>query len=379
MNRDQWDKILLVDDDGTNRYIISKILRSAHYEVIEAATGKEALQLMNTSPCLVILDVGLPDMSGHDVCKILKCNPVTAVIPVLEMSAKYTAGINHVEAIEGGADGYLIQPVDAQILLATVRALIRLYQSERARELVMKTLEEAVRARDNFLAVASHELKTPLTSLLLHAQLRQKKLRLDQNPVLTPDQYKKMLEVDERQLRKLSTIVDNMLDISKLSVHGTKLVPIEFNLSDLINEIVERMRPQMEEAGCEIIIDPMPSISVNWDRLRIEQSIVNILNNCVLYAKGKPVLIQVISNETHVQVLIADQGMGIGKEHHERIFKIYERAVSKSEVSGMGLGLYIAKEAVKAHSGTISLQSEVGKGATFSIEIPKDFHSQPRA
>lgn len=243
-----------------------------------------------------------------------------------------------------------------------------------------KRLEEAVHARDEFLSIASHELRTPLTSLTLQAQLRLRNLGKADTSFFSPEKLSQMLENDVKQLRRLSLLVDDMLDVSRISSGSLPLVRSEVQLCGVIDDVVSRYRAMFDMAGSAVRKNCAGNISGYWDRTRLEQVFTNLLSNAAKYAAGKPVEVSIEGGVKSARVIIRDHGMGISPENHERIFKRFERAVSATEISGLGLGLYIARRIVDDHGGTIRVESELGKGAAFIVELPLDSQRdfQPR-
>lgn len=235
-----------------------------------------------------------------------------------------------------------------------------------------KRLEDAVQARDDFLSIASHELRTPLTSLTLQAQLRLRNLAKADTSFFSSEKLTQMLENDVKQLRRLSLLVDDMLDVSRITSGSLPLVRSEVQLCGVLDEVVSRYRALFETAGSVVRKNCAGNISGYWDRTRLEQVFTNLLSNAAKYAAGKPVEVIVEGGVKSARVIIRDQGIGISPENHERIFKRFERAVSATEISGMGLGLYIVRRIVEDHGGTIRVESELGKGAAFIVELPLD-------
>lgn len=228
-----------------------------------------------------------------------------------------------------------------------------------------------IRTRDEFLSVASHELKTPLTSLKLQTQMRQRTLAKGGYATVTPEKLKSMFDTDARQIERLTRLIDDMLDISRINSGRLAMNQESFDLRELAKEVVERHEPQFENAGCKIQLKADGPVLGFWDRFRIEQVLTNLLTNAMKYGAGKPVQVE-LAREGHdkVRLKVTDQGIGVAEENHERIFQRFERAVSASEISGLGLGLYIVREIIEMHRGRITIQSALGKGATFTVELP---------
>ncbi len=232
-------------------------------------------------------------------------------------------------------------------------------------------LQDSLKDRDTFLSIASHELKTPLTSLTLQSQMRRRQLAKGDTDAFQIDNLKKMFESDIKQLTSLNRLIDDMLDISRMRTGRLELNKEIFDLNNLVHEIVERFQSQIEEACDKFTFDSQEVCLIEADPYRIEQVIVNLLTNAMKYGKGKPLEIKVFSDHLKEKAFlcVSDNGMGVSEVDQERIFSRFERAVSPNEVSGLGLGLAIVKDIVEAHHGEIHLESEVGVGSTFTIAL----------
>ncbi|HLW57002.1 MAG TPA: CHASE domain-containing protein [Bacteriovoracaceae bacterium] len=231
-------------------------------------------------------------------------------------------------------------------------------------------LQESLKARDEFISLASHELKTPLTSLKLRAQLAIRKL---QNNHLTSEKIKDISTEIVKQVDRLERLVNDILDISRIRTGNLSLQPERFNFSQLVEDLINRMGPQFSTENDPKLIITNPEINVYWDKLRIEQVITNLLTNAIKYGENSPITVQVVEENSDVLIKVKDEGRGIDQNFRETIFNRFERAgISPNEVSGLGLGLYITYQIVTGHSGKIWVQSELGKGSTFHIKLPKN-------
>lgn len=230
-------------------------------------------------------------------------------------------------------------------------------------------LEEALKARDHFLSIASHELKTPLTSLKLQAQLTLRNITAKKE--MTYDKILAMAIQNNELVDRLTHLIDDMLDVSRINTGKLRLNLTRQEMGDIVREVVFRMGVLFEAAGLDL-----PSIRVEekfvgeWDRFRLEQVVGNLLTNAIRYGRGKGIGINISGDNQQVILAVRDEGYGISKDDQKRIFERFERAINSSEVSGLGLGLFISREIVEAHGGMIWVESEVNQGSTFFISLP---------
>jgi len=219
--------------------------------------------------------------------------------------------------------------------------------------------QEAIRLRDEFLVIAAHELKTPLTVLGLQLQKLQR-MGAPQESVGTA----------LRSARRLGALVDTLLDVSRIATGQLKVDVQECDLAELVREVVERWRDEASRAGCQLHVDAPAPVRGRWDPLRIDQVIENLLGNAIKYAPGKPVRISIAARGDLAELCVSDDGPGIPPGAEARIFRRFERATDVRNYGGLGLGLYIVREIVEAHGGTISVDTAAGKGATFRVALP---------
>lgn len=229
--------------------------------------------------------------------------------------------------------------------------------------------QKAIRVRDEFLSIASHELRTPLTSLQLQLQTVLHLARKGKTP--PPEKVVQMVDTGFRQGERLGRLVNDLLDLSRLSAGRFTLEREELDLAELVAEVADRFKANFESRGYRVTLRADPPARGRWDRLRLEQVVTNLISNAIRYGEGNPIEISVQPGSMRHRLIVHDRGMGMPPEFQARIFKPFERSVS-SGYGGLGLGLYIVRQIVEAHGGTISVESRLGAGSTFTVELPVD-------
>jgi PAS domain S-box-containing protein len=232
--------------------------------------------------------------------------------------------------------------------------------------------ERAVRLRDEFLSVASHELKTPLTSLTLAVQGLERVLGGARGGVgPSVDLSLRALEIAGRQANRLGQLVGALLDVTRIQAGRLTLTLETVDLGALVQEVTTRMANDLQKSACALSLQAAPQVTGRWDRSRLDQVVTNLLSNAIKFGAGSPVEIRVTGNPTTARLTIRDRGIGVPRDARERIFRRFERAVSMEHYGGLGLGLYIVRRIIEAHGGTVGVESEPGAGATFSVSLPR--------
>lgn len=259
--------------------------------------------------------------------------------------------------VEG--EGYAISAVRDVTERKKIEERARLYRRAR----------DEVRERDEFLSVASHELRTPVTALQLQLQL------LHRAADRSGDSLRQLtlakLEGLERQTRRIAILVNELLDVSRMRLGRLELRLERLDLAEVARDTLSNLQPEAERAGSTLSVAAAAPVHGDWDRLRIEQVLLNLVTNAIKFGRGRPITVAIDGGASTARVEVTDEGIGIAPEHHERVFQRFERAVSPQHFGGLGLGLYLAREIVEAHGGTIRVRSAPGSGSTFTVELPR--------
>ena len=234
---------------------------------------------------------------------------------------------------------------------------------------LMAELREAVQVRDEFVAVAAHELNTPLTALSLQVQ----RLRSPRTgEAITPELLANRAQQMERSVRRLARLVNELLDVSRISSGRLELRREPVDLRRLVENVLEQLAGPAAQAGCELRLVGPDALWGHWDPMRLEQVAVNLVSNALKFGAGHPVELALAAPPGLARLSVRDQGLGIPEQEHQRIFERFERAVSAQHHGGMGLGLWISRQIVAAHGGELDVVSAPGEGASFSVTLPRE-------
>jgi len=236
-------------------------------------------------------------------------------------------------------------------------------------EALAQDLQKALQIRDDFLSVASHELKTPLTSLQLQLQLLWRSLP-ETDAHGQPHPARKRIEATRRPAERLHQLVNNLLDVSRIRAGRLALEHETVDFAALLQDVVARAEADAAGAGCQLVLCAESPVIGRWDRLRLEQVVTNLLSNALKYGASHPVELSVLQDGSTARLIVKDHGIGIAPESQARIFQRFERAVSERHYGGFGLGLWIVRQIVESLGGEIGVESFPGQGATFTVSLP---------
>lgn len=349
--------VLLADDNADMRDYLRRLL-SAEYQVVSTADGEAALKVTRQQrPDLVLTDVMMPGLDGFGLLKALRANPATAAVPVIMLSAR--AGEEaRVEGLQAGADDYLIKPFSARELLARVAGALALAQAR----------AEADRRKDEFLATLAHELRNPLAPIRNGLTV----MRLASGDREAVEKARGMME---RQVQQMVRLIDELLDLSRISRGKVELRLERVTLAAEVQSAVETSRPLIEGSGHELLVHlPSEPVFVNADTTRLAQVFSNLLNNAAKYTeRGGHIRLTAEARDGEVRVSVKDDGIGIPPPMLPAVFDMFtqvDRSLEKSQ-GGLGIGLSIVRRLVEMHGGTVeALSAGHGQGSEFVVRLP---------
>lgn len=405
-------RVLIVDDEESVTVTIAAILEMDGYSVATALRGDDALkQIAAEEFDLVLTDLRLDDFDGMDVLAAARRKSAETVGIVLTGYASIDSAVT---ALREGAYDYMLKPADVVVLRATVaRGIERRKLGEQLRARVAdleaanrtinelneslqgrvaqataelqssyEKLQELDKLKSQFLSIASHELKTPITAMSGFVQIavRRIKRRLDAGRPNEADWKRDeetllgQLEVVQRQTAKLARLVDELLDVSRLESGRLELRVSDVDLPALVAEVMRRHQQMATKHELRLHCDPEQKLGARGDRDRLEQVLNNLIGNAMKYSPdGGAIDVTVTrAGEQEIEFSVADHGIGIQPAELARVFGLFYRSPDRlaRDAGGMGLGLYITKEIVDRHNGRIWAESEVGKGTTFHVALP---------
>ncbi|WP_312438654.1 hybrid sensor histidine kinase/response regulator [Janthinobacterium sp.] len=385
-------KLLIVDDLPENLRALNALIRESDRSVYQASSGEEALALLLEHDfALAILDVQMPEMDGFELAQLMRGTEKTRHIPIVFVTAAGKEMNFAFQGYESGAVDFLHKPLDINAVQSKVNVFVALHQqraetrrqvqalehSRQQQEALLQELrttqaelQRSLRMRDEFMSMVAHELRTPLNTLFLETQMRTLNLERGNLAAFAPEKLPKMIARDARQIRSMVRLIDDMLDVSRISSGKLSIRREPVDLPALVRRVAEDLAPCAGDGASLLQVQAEQPIEGYWDAFRVEQIVVNLISNALRYGEGKPVEISLAQTKNSAVIEVRDHGIGIGAKDQERIFDAFERVVHQDRTGGLGLGLFITKQLVDAHGGAITLQSQPGHGALFSVTLP---------
>ncbi|MDZ8108014.1 MAG: hybrid sensor histidine kinase/response regulator [Nostoc sp. DedQUE12a] len=368
------DRILAVDDTRDNLILVQTILESEGYEVDLACDGITALRKIEQSPPdLILLDVMMPGIDGYEVTRRIRNNrEITSYIPILLITAFHESSV--VEGLDAGADDFIRKPFDTDELLARVRSLLRLKHS-------LDEQQKMARQREDFVSRLTHDLRTPLVAADRMLNL----FEMETFCKISPE-MKKAIAVMIRSNENLMQMVNTLLEVYRFEA-GKKTLNWELcDWPEIAQEVVSEIMPLTNEKGLTLKVDtsgldPKDKNAgrVMGDRLELRRVLYNLIANAIKFTDIGGITVRIFEkspNSKHqdwVTIEVEDTGYGIAPEDQATIFERFRQGRNKR--SGSGLGLHLSHRIVEAHTGTIQVTSEIGKGSLFTVQLPKNIDS----
>lgn len=356
---------------GQDAHLISEFLIKEHITATVVRSMEEfCRQDHDGTGAFIVADEALSIESIERLNLELAAQDPWSDIPIILLTSGGARRRPLVEGLElfisSGSVSLLERPLQPLSLLSAIKVALRSRRRQfQVREL-LRSQADATKMRDEFISVASHELKTPLTSLKLQAQMSQRQLELETE--IPRAKLMNQFGSTINQIDRLTKLVDDMLDITRISTGRLQLVTTTFDLAQLVDELIERFLPLFTAAGIAVHRNLAPNAIGTWDAFKLEQVLNNLFSNAIRYAPSGPLTVTLEKRPEGVRLTVADSGHGIAPENLSRIFERFERATSNR--GGLGLGLYITRQIIDLHHGSIRAESQVGKGTTFIVELP---------
>jgi signal transduction histidine kinase len=381
-------KVLIVDDSSETLQILMDILKR-DYAVIVATNGKKALQLATKVPIpdLILLDVVMPEMDGYEVCRQLKANPNTDMIPVIFLTALEDGG-DETRGFELGAIDYITKPVSHSVIKARLKSHLALIQLNEQLQQTNQALVEANRVKAQFLANISHELRTPLNAILGLSQSLQQEIL----GALTQRQ-RQLIQTIENSGQHLLELINDILEVSKISSGQVELNLNPTSISDLCQDSLSFVHELSRQKNIQLTSEIPPDLKeITVDQRRIRQALINLLSNAVKFTpeagsvclkaavgqgknwRGQATVSESLQSQNIPLVVfqVSDTGIGIAADKIPQLVEPFIQVDNSltREYTGTGLGLTLVKQITQLHGGWLEVDSEPGVGSSFTIALP---------
>jgi two-component system, sensor histidine kinase and response regulator len=361
-------EILIVDDNPENLQVLGKQLQEKNYSVEFAIDGKTALSWIDSKEFdLILLDINMPGMSGFEVCQQIRANPQFNNLPVIFLSADNDRE-SILKGFEMGGQDYITKPFDSRELLARIRTHVELKKSMARLEIEKQKAQSADRLKSAFLATMSHELRTPLNSIIGFTGIL-----IRERPGPLNDEQKKQLGMIQNSSRHLLSLINDVLDISKIEAGQLKINIGSVDICEIVNKVIETSRPLAEKKSLYLNTDYLTKIkNVDSDSQRIFQILMNLVGNAVKFTERGGITVKCVQKGAKIKIAVHDTGPGIDKDKLDLLFKPFTQLDTglTRKYEGTGLGLSISKRLSELLNGDIEVESQPGEGSVFSLILP---------
>ncbi len=372
--------VLFVEDSPDDRDLVLRELGRAGLNVSwqQVETPDELRTALMRTWDVVLCDYHLPGFGGLEALAIVRAHDVDLPLIIVSGTLGEEAAV---EAMKAGASDFFSKNRLARLGAAVERALTDARVRRQRRQIasdnerLVVELRRALGVRDEFLQLASHEFRTPLTVLQLQAGC----LTGGRRAVAIDEVVLRRIDRLKGQIDRMSQLIERLLDVTKLSSEPLRLARTRTDLAALVLGVVERSRDWIDGAGCALTLAPMQEAIGSWDAVRLESVVTSLLANALKYGAGKPVRLSVELRGDVARLTVRDEGIGISPEDQARLFEKFSRVSPTENYGGFGFGLWIVALLVRAHDGTIELVSEKDRGTTFVVNLPTTERSIARS
>jgi signal transduction histidine kinase len=367
---------LLVDDLEENLLSLEALLRRDGLVLLKARSGDEALELLlENDVALALVDVQMPGLNGFELAELMRGNDRTRQVPIIFVTAGSVDGKRRFRGYEAGAVDFIAKPIEPDILRSKADVFFELYRQRQQIALQRDelkaqsdALKDADRRKDEFLATLAHELRNPLAPLRHGLDI----LRKNPDSPEAPD----IRDMMDRQLVHLVRLVDDLLDVSRVSQGKIELRQEKIEAADVIRSAIEAIQPLIQSAGHSLAVDmPSEPIWLDADLTRLSQLVGNLLNNAAKYTpEGGRIGVSLSTDGEDAVIAVSDNGIGIPLPMQSSIFELFTQVESVADRSqgGLGIGLALVRRLAAMHGGSVAAQSDgVGKGSVFTVRIPR--------
>jgi len=376
--------LLIVDDLSENLLALDAVIRQEGRTVFRASSGEEALSLLlNHEFALAILDVQMPGMNGFELATLMRGTERTRHIPIVFVTAAGKESNYAFKGYETGAVDFLYKPLDVQAVQSKANVFVEMYRqrveirhqvaalekSRKEQEVLLaqlraaqQELQQAVRMRDEFMSVVGNELLTPLNTLFLETQQRKLELERGNAALFDTAGLAQIFARDQLQIQRMVELIDDIVDVSRIRNKDLSIRIRPTELGAVVRRAVVQLADQAGDSRITVQADDLP-IQGQWDEFRIEQVIVSLLRNALHHGEGKPVEVSLSRLPDSARIEVRNHGKGLSEQDQQRILDQFERSPS-------GQGLYISRQLVQAHGGTLDWLNQEGQGSNFRVTLP---------
>ena len=364
--------VLVVDDVEQNVAVVSQILRTNGYAVMAAFNGETALRMLEKHiPHLILLDIMMPGMDGFEVCAKIKENENLRQIPIIFLSALSDTDVK-VKAFNTGGVDYISKPFQEAEVLARVAVHIKIARLEHEQRELIEQLSERNEEKDRLMQIVSHDLRSPLGGIKGLSQIL-----TDGEEAEMPEIVREFSEIIVQTSDTLLNLVNDLLDLAKIESGKQRVNLTEFDIVSTLQNVVKLQEKVAQSKGLQLLFEntiELIPFQLVADEPKIMQVINNLLSNAIKFTpKGGAVTLRLQpQGDDRLLIVVQDTGIGIPAEHLPRVFEKFgnhQRSGTSGE-KGTGLGMTIVKRFVELHGGAIDVESQQGKGTTFTISLP---------